>query len=79
VTDKAQIAEYMQRSFEHARGVIRGVADADLDKPTNIFGRPTTQRDALLLFVTHAHEHLGQMIAYARMIGVVPPWSITGN
>ena len=79
VTDKTRIAEYMQRSFEHARGVIRGVADADLDKPTNIFGRPTTNRDALLLFVTHAHEHLGQMIAYARMIGVVPPWSIAGN
>jgi hypothetical protein len=24
---------------------------------------------------THAHEHLGQSIAYARMNGVVPPWS----
>jgi uncharacterized damage-inducible protein DinB len=79
VTDKAQVVEQMQRSFDRARSVIRGVADADLDKPTNIFGRPTTQRDALLLFVTHAHEHLGQMIAYARMIGVVPPWSMARN
>ncbi len=23
----------------------------------------------------HAHEHLGQAIAYARSNGVVPPWS----
>jgi len=76
VTDKAQIAEHMQRSFDHVRSVIRSVADADLDKPTNVFGRPTAYRDALLLFVTHAHEHLGQMVAYARMIGVVPPWSV---
>ena len=21
------------------------------------------------------HEHLGQLVAYSRMIGVVPPWS----
>jgi len=79
VTDRAQIVEHMQRSFEHVRSVVRGVADADLDKPTSVFGRPTTYRDALLLFVTHAHEHLGQMIAYARMIGVVPPWSMARN
>lgn len=79
VTDKAQVVEHMQRSFDHARSVIRGVGDADLDKPTNIFGRSTTERDALLLFVTHAHEHLGQMIAYARMIGIAPPWSRAGD
>jgi hypothetical protein len=23
----------------------------------------------------HASEHLGQSIAYARMNGIVPPWS----
>jgi uncharacterized damage-inducible protein DinB len=79
VTDKAQIAEYLQRSFDHARSVIRGVSDAELDKPTNLFGRQTTYRDALLVFATHSHEHLGQMIAYARMIGVVPPWSQAGD
>jgi hypothetical protein len=29
----------------------------------------------LLRALAHANEHLGQMIAYARMNGVVPPWS----
>jgi hypothetical protein len=33
-------------------------------------------RDYLLLIVGHAQEHLGQSIAYARSIGVTPPWSI---
>ena len=23
----------------------------------------------------HANEHMGQLVAYARMTGVVPPWS----
>jgi hypothetical protein len=25
--------------------------------------------------VTHIHEHLGQLIAYARQNKVTPPWS----
>jgi uncharacterized damage-inducible protein DinB len=29
----------------------------------------------LIVLVSHGHEHLGQSIAYARTIGVVPPWS----
>jgi hypothetical protein len=29
----------------------------------------------LLIFVEHVHEHLGQLIAYARSNSVVPPWS----
>ena len=52
-----------------------GVSDADLDKPTKLFGRSTTTREVLLVMATHMHEHLGQSIAYARVNGVVPPWS----
>jgi hypothetical protein len=29
----------------------------------------------LMRLATHAHEHLGQAIAYARSVGTVPPWS----
>jgi uncharacterized damage-inducible protein DinB len=25
--------------------------------------------------IVHANEHMGQLIAYARMSGIVPPWS----
>jgi uncharacterized damage-inducible protein DinB len=28
-----------------------------------------------LRIIVHANEHMGQLIAYARMAGVVPPWS----
>jgi hypothetical protein len=28
-----------------------------------------------LRIIVHANEHMGQLIAYARMSGVVPPWS----
>lgn len=74
-TEKAKIIEQLRASFAHAKQAIAKVADADLDKPTRMFGRDSTLRNALLLMATHGHEHLGQMIAYARTNGVVPPWT----
>lgn len=51
--------------------------NADLAKGVNLFGMDMTVLNALLIFNTHAHEHLGQSIAYARSVGVTPPWSKT--
>jgi uncharacterized damage-inducible protein DinB len=34
-----------------------------------------TLRNFMISMLNHAHEHLGQFIAYARMNSVVPPWS----
>lgn len=75
VTDKAQVAAALRASFDHVRGAIRRATDADLDKPATMFGQQTTVRNVYLTTVSHAHEHLGQLIAYARSNGVVPPWS----
>ena len=41
----------------------------------NFFGGQVTLAWLMMHTVAHAHEHLGQSIAYARMNGVVPPWS----
>lgn len=79
VTDKAQVLDLLRRSCDHVRAALRGMSDADLDQPADLFGRRTTKRDVLFLITTHAHEHLGQMIAYARSNGVVPPWSRAGQ
>jgi uncharacterized damage-inducible protein DinB len=75
VTDKAEIIALLKQSFAHARQATTEIAEADLDAPVKLFGQPSTKRGVLLLIATHAHEHLGQQIAYARMIGVVPKWS----
>lgn len=74
-TDKAAIIEHLRRSFAHCRSAVLAMADADLDKPLRMFGNDTTQRGALILLAGHAREHLGQAIAYARVNGVVPPWT----
>lgn len=75
VTDKGKIAEMLKQSFNHVRQAVTDMPDASLDKETDMFGKKTTYRDALLTEMTHLHEHLGQSIAYARMNGVVPPWT----
>jgi hypothetical protein len=31
--------------------------------------------DAAFIMAGDLHEHLGQLIAYSRMLGVKPPWS----
>ena len=66
VTTKAQVVSALKAAVDHFRGVIRGLSDADLNKSTTMFGRQTTYRNVLLTVVSHHHEHLGQMIAYAR-------------
>ena len=49
---------------------------ADLDEKVELFGPPSSKRSYMFILQGHAHEHLGQAIAYARSVGVAPPWSL---
>lgn len=73
VTRKADVLAELHRSFEHLRTAAGSIND--LDAPVKMLGSQTTQRGVLITILNHLHEHLGQSIAYARMNGVVPPWS----
>ena len=74
-TDKTKIVDALTESFAHFRGAIEKLTAADADKPVKLFGQETTTRGAVFALCEHLSEHLGQSIAYARMNGVVPPWS----
>ena len=74
-TDKAAIVKALKDSFAHARKAIESASDADMDKAIKLFGHDATERAAMMVLVTHAHEHLGQSIAYARMNRITPPWT----
>ena len=73
--DKAKTVEVLTKSFDNLREAILAVPDSDLDRKIKMFGQDATVRDAMMVLASHAHEHLGQSIAYARSNGVVPPWS----
>jgi uncharacterized damage-inducible protein DinB len=74
-TDKTKVIATLKDSFAHARKAITSMSDADLDKGLDWFGGKNTERGVLLFVTRHAAEHLGQSIAYARFVGVVPPWT----
>jgi len=74
-TDKAKVISILKDSFAHAKDAIKAMPDADLDKSMEWFGGRNTERGILLFIVRHTAEHLGQSIAYARSVGVVPPWT----
>jgi len=74
-TDKTKVIATLKDSFAHARKAITAMPDADLDKSLDWFGGKNTERGVLLFVTRHAAEHLGQSIAYARFVGVVPPWT----
>lgn len=74
-TDKTKVIATLKDSFAHAKKAITAMPDADLDKSLDWFGGKNTERGILLFIVRHAAEHLGQSIAYARVIGIVPPWT----
>ena len=74
-TDKAKIVAILKESFAHSKKAIMSMPDADLEKSFDWFGGKNTERGALLFMTRHTAEHLGQAIAYARMIGIVPPWT----
>lgn len=76
ITEKEAIIEALQASFDHAEAYAMGVEDAALTDAARWFGdSENTVRGVLLGMTEHSSEHLGQLIAYARMNGVVPPWS----
>ncbi len=73
ISGKGEIVDALKKSYAHVHAAILGVSD--LDKQTKLYGREGAMREAVLIIVSHNHEHLGQAIAYARMNGVVPPWT----
>jgi uncharacterized damage-inducible protein DinB len=75
VTSKAEVIAKLKQAVAYTQDVLANFPQAQLDDEVNLFGRPFTKRAGLLILLTHSHEHLGQLIAYARSNGVTPPWS----
>jgi uncharacterized damage-inducible protein DinB len=70
----ATIAE-LERSFGYLKKQLSETPAAKMTQPVSMFGMSLTGQKAWIMTTTHLHEHLGQLIAYARSNGVAPPWS----
>ena len=74
-TDKATVIAKLNESFDILKKRIAELTQEDLDREVEVFGMTMSVRNFIISMIAHAHEHLGQGIAYARMNDVVPPWS----
>jgi uncharacterized damage-inducible protein DinB len=75
VTSKAEVIKWLKRSLEAVRAAHASITPADLQRKVRIEDRDATVDGMYLRIIVHANEHMGQLVAYARMTGVVPPWS----
>jgi uncharacterized damage-inducible protein DinB len=73
--DKAKDIQALKDSFLHFRNAILAIKDSELDKEIKGPRGQTTIRGSFFLIDGHFGEHLGQSIAYARSVGIVPPWT----
>ena len=75
-SDKKSVMAMMEKSFEVVKEAAGNFTEEDLNKEIEAFGMKFTVRNFMVTMIAHLHEHLGQSIAYARMNGVAPPWSM---
>ena len=75
VTSKADVISWLKRSLDAVKSAHLAVTPKDLERKVHIVDRDATVDGMYLRIIVHANEHMGQLIAYARMTGVAPPWS----
>lgn len=75
ITSKAEVISWLKRSLEAVKQAHLAVTPQDLQRKVHIYDRDTNVDGMYLRIIVHANEHMGQLVAYARMTGVVPPWS----
>jgi uncharacterized damage-inducible protein DinB len=75
ITSKPEVIAWLKRSLEAVKEARLAEKPKDLQRQVHIADRDTTVDGMYLRILVHDSEHMGQLIAYARMTGVVPPWS----
>ena len=74
-TSKAEVIGWLRRSLQAVKQAHLKETPEQLARKLKIEGRDSTVDWIYLRIIIHANEHMGQLVAYARMTGVVPPWS----
>jgi uncharacterized damage-inducible protein DinB len=75
VTSKPEVIAWLKKSLQAVKTAHLAETPEDLKRAVKIYDRDATVDGMYLRIIVHANEHMGQLIAYARMTGIVPPWS----
>jgi hypothetical protein len=69
----------LNKSFAYAIASVESMSNAQFAAPLPKLDPQANEGDVVYLMVVHAHQHLGQAIAYSRSVGVVPPLDLRGG
>src|SRR5579863_8026041 len=73
VTSKAEVIAWLKRSLDAVKQAHLAADPKDMTRKLKVEGHDATVDGMYLRIIVHANEHMGQLVAYARMTGVVPP------
>lgn len=74
-TSKADLVAALKASFDSCDPVYDSMTDAAGAQTVKMFGHDTTKLGVLNFNIAHDNEMYGQMVAYMRIKGIVPPSS----
>ncbi|MFL5616885.1 MAG: DinB family protein [Gemmatimonadaceae bacterium] len=72
---KPEVLKHLKEGLAYTKQALGAVSPDSLLGKRKMFGHEFTQTELAFAMSGDLHEHLGQLIAYARMNGVKPPWS----
>jgi uncharacterized damage-inducible protein DinB len=72
--DKDAVVGLLKRSLHVVSQSFSKASDDELNRSLSFLGEETSGRRVYLRLLAHTDEHMGQMIAYLRFNGIVPPW-----
>src|ERR671931_2720504 len=75
LSDKTQVIDHLNKGFAHAKKELEALDAATLTGKRKVMGQDRSAAEVALFVGGDLHEHLGQLIAYARSNRIVPPWS----
>jgi DinB superfamily len=74
--DKAKVIAELNQCFDYVHKFVDGMTNADFAKPEPKLGPDANAGDVVYIIIADDHEHLGQSVAYARINGITPPWTV---
>ena len=72
---KADVLKHLKEGYAYMRSNVMGLEPEKITGTQKLFNSDHTILETSIIMTADLHEHLGQLIAYARMNGVKPPWS----
>lgn len=70
---KAEILKIVADAYNYGAMAHQQLLTSQLDEMVTFFAGPKSKRQMLVLMHDHQGHHLGQLIVYARLLGIKPP------